>query len=171
MFCFVLYASALYSIQRMKRFRILSGFTLFEALVVIVIVGILAAVAVYSLNVTRASNRDSKRVSDISVLRAGLTQYWLQKASYPQAAAVDLGKPGAGADKLTDNGFVASDQVANTTFLQAVPAGPSGGEYYRYHGSSSGYSLRFTTERTTAYGVAGTWYAHSDGVDKQDVER
>jgi prepilin-type N-terminal cleavage/methylation domain-containing protein len=148
-----------------------SGFTLLEALVVILIVGILAAVAIYSLNLTRASNRDAKRVSDVSVIRAALTQYWLQKASYPQNTAVDLGRPGAGADALTIGGFVSSDQISAPVFLQAVPTGPNAGEYYRYHGSAGGYSLKFTTERPTAYGAAGTWYAHSSGVDKQDVEK
>ena len=155
----------------MKSFRSLPGFTLIEALATILIVGILASVAVYSLSITRASNRDAKRVSDISVLRASLTQYWLQKASYPETTAVDLGKPGVGADKLADGGFVAKDAQSATTFLQSVPVGPSAGEYYRYHGSSQGYSLRFTTERVTAYGAAGTWFAHTDGVDKLDTEK
>lgn len=147
------------------------GFTLLEALVVILIVGILAAVAIFSLNVTRAGNRDSKRISDISVIRAGLTQYWLQKAGYPQSDSVDLARPGANADSLTISGFVSKDQLTQPVFLQAVPSGPKAGEYYHYHGSTQGYSLKFTTERVTAYGPAGTWYAHSDGVDKQDVEK
>jgi len=147
------------------------GFTLLEALVVILIVGILAAIAIFSLSITRASNRDAKRVSDVSVVRAALTQFWLQKAAYPQNSGVDLGRPGSGADSLSLNGFSSADQAAAPIFLQALPTGPKAGEYYRYHGSASGYSLKFTTERGTAYGAAGTWFAHTDGVDKNDVER
>jgi len=157
-------------ISHMNRTR-KSGFTLLEVLVVVAIVGIMAAVAIYSLNITRAGNRDSKRVSDISVIRASLTQFWLQKASYPQSDSVDLSRPGANADKLTIAGFVPQDQQDAVVFLQQVPVGPSAGEYYRYHGSPQGYSLTFTTERQTAYGAVGTWYAHSDGVDKEDVEK
>lgn len=153
----------------MKRLK--SGFTVLEVLVVVVFVGILAAVAIYSLNVTRASNRDAKRVSDVSVIRAALTQYWLQKASYPASAPVDLGRPGAGAEKLTGSGFAGSDSTEVSVFLERVPQGPKSGEYYRYHGSSTGYSLKFTTERPSAYGPAGTWYAHAGGVDMEDVEK
>lgn len=155
----------------MKRSRLSQGFTLLEALVVVLIVGILAAVAIYGLGITRAMNRDTQRVSDVSVIRAALTQYWLQTASYPVSDPVDLGRPGANADKLGDPGFIAADQQPAKTYLQSVPVGPSSGEYYRYHGSAKGYSLRFVTERATAYGAAGTWYAHSTGVDTLDVEQ
>lgn len=148
-----------------------SGFTLLEAVVVIVFVGILAAAAIYSLNLTRASNRDAKRVSDVSVIRAALTQYWLQKASYPMSAPVDLGKPGADADTLTGSGFVAADSNATPVFLDRLPQAPKSREYYRYRGSASGYSLRFVTERPSAYGAPGTWYAHASGVDREDVEK
>ena len=148
-----------------------NGFTILELLVFIVVVGILAAVAIYSLNITRAMSRDAKRVSDVSVLRAALSQYWLQEASYPASNPVDLGKSGAGADLLAANGFTVSQQATQPIFLQASPVGPNAGEYYRYHGSTAGYSLRFTTERATAYGVAGTYYAHAGGVDKEDAEK
>lgn len=148
-----------------------SGFTILEALIVIIVVGILAAVAIYSLNITRASSRDSKRVSDISVMRAAMSQYWLQKASYPVSTPVDLGKPGVGADVLSGSGFTSKDQqLVPPVFIDQVPTGPKVNEYYTYHGSAEGYSLRFTTERPTAYGVAGTWYAHANGVDRTDTE-
>lgn len=145
------------------------GFTILELLVVIAAVGILAAVAIYSLNITRATSRDAKRVSDISVLRAGLTQYWLQKATYPVSDPIDLSK--GGVTVLSGNGWSPRDQAVDPVILEQAPAGPKSGEYYRYHGSNRGYSLRFITERATAYGPAGIWYAHSDGVDRTDEEK
>ncbi len=148
-----------------------SAFTILELLIVIVLVGFLAAIAIYSLNLTRASNRDAKRVSDVSVIRAALSQYWLRTASYPEHAPVDLGKPGARADTLTATGWVERAAVNSPVLIQRVPTGPTVGEFYRYHGSAQGYSLRFKTERQTAYGSAGIWYAHADGVDRVDVER
>ncbi|MCC7357439.1 type II secretion system protein [Candidatus Uhrbacteria bacterium] len=144
------------------------GFTVLELLVVIAIIGILAAVSVYSLSITRASNRDAKRISDIAVMRAALSQHWLQKATYPQSEKVDLGRQGAEADKLTGNGFVAANIDAKPVFLLQVPLGPKAGEYYTYHGDNQGYSLRFVTERPTAYGAPGVYYGHSDGVDTVD---
>lgn len=153
------------------RFKLKEGFTILELLVVVAAVGILAAVAIYSLNVTRATSRDAKRVSDISVIRASLTQHWLQKASYPAADPVDLGRAGTGAEVLAGNGWTSADQVIEPVFLQRIPTGPKAGEYYRYHGSTQGYSLKFTTERETAYGPAATYYAHSGGVDREDAEK
>jgi len=147
------------------------GFSVLELLIVIAVVGIMAAVAVYSLSVTRASNRDAKRISDIAVLRASLSQHWLQKATYPQSEKVDLGRPGAQADKLTGNGFIAREVEASPVYMLQVPVGPKANEYYTYRGSSQGYSLRFVTERPSAYGAAGAYYAHADGVNREDTLR
>lgn len=152
------------------RFRKLRAFSILELLIVLAIVGILAGVAIYALGVSRANSRDSKRVSDVAVLRSSLSQYWLQKASYPVNNGVDLGMPGANADGLTSNGFVGPDG-GGTVILTRVPVGPSAGEYYHYAGTENGYSLRFTTERDTAYGLKGTYFAHAGGVDQQDVEK
>jgi general secretion pathway protein G len=147
-----------------------SGFTLLELLIVIVIVGVLGAVAIYGLGVARTTSRDAKRVSDISVLRSGLTQYWLQKASYPESEGMDIGVPGSNAVGLTSAGFTGSEG-GGAVILQRIPVGPKTGEYYRYKGVASGYSLRFTTERETAFGPGGTYYAHASGVDTEDVEK
>lgn len=147
------------------------GFTILEILVVIVVVGILATVAVYALNVTRAANRDDKRISDVSVLRAGLSQYWLEQATYPASTGVNLGEQGANADKLTSSGFVSANDPSTPVYLLQVPVGPKANEFYYYHGSASGYSIKFTTERPTVYGAAGTYYAHSSGVDKDNSEK
>lgn len=152
------------------RLRHTSGFSILELLIVLVIIGILGTVAIYALGVSRASSRDSKRVSDISVLRSGLTQYWLQKASYPASEPVDLGKTGSGAVGLTSTGFT-GPEGGGVVILQRVPVGPKAGEYYRYSGNTTGYSIRFTTERATAFGPAGTYYAHASGVDTDGAEK
>ncbi len=154
----------------MRRLSLRSGFTILELLIALLIVGILGTFAVYALNVSRAMSRDAKRVSDVSVLRSSLSQYWLQKASYPTSAAVELGKPGSSALGLTTDGFVNSNTGSNV-ILSTLPVGPSVGEYYVYTGSDNGYSLKFRTERATAYGKAGTYFAHASGVDQQDTEK
>jgi prepilin-type N-terminal cleavage/methylation domain-containing protein len=151
-------------------FRRQSGFSILELLIVLAIVGILASVAIYALGVSRATSRDSKRVSDVSVLRSSLSQYWLQMARYPVSDGVDLGVPGGPAVGLTTEGFV-GQQGGGSVILPSLPIGPSSGEYYVYKGTNNGYSLMFTTERATAYGPAGTYFAHASGVDQQDVEK
>ncbi|MBU2612945.1 type II secretion system GspH family protein [Patescibacteria group bacterium] len=150
--------------------RRLKGFSILELLIVLAIVGVLAAVAIYALGISRADSRDAKRVSDVSVLRSSLSQYWLQMARYPVSDGIDLGVPGGQAIGLTTEGFVGADGGGNV-ILPKAPIGPKAGEYYRYKGTASGYSLMFTTERETAYGPPGTYYAHASGVDQEDVEK
>ncbi len=152
----------------MLKIRRLSGVTIPELLIGLLIIGIVIAIFTYALGVQRAMSRDAKRISDIGVMRAALSQFWLQKAAYPVSDGVFLGKPGGGGEKLTGNGFTPAGDNTPPIFLEAVPAGPKSGEYYAYHSTQSGYSLRFTTERATAYGPAGTYYAHANGVDQLD---
>ncbi|MCI0479402.1 type II secretion system GspH family protein, partial [Candidatus Uhrbacteria bacterium] len=111
--------------------RRVKGFSILELLIVLAVVGILAAVAVYALGVSRANSRDAKRISDVSVLRSGLSQHWLLMARYPVNEGVDLGVPGGPAIGLTTDGFVGVDGTGNV-ILPKVPIGPKAGEYYRY---------------------------------------
>lgn len=151
----------------LTRQRLLKGITIPELLIGVLIIGIVISIFVYALGVQRTMARDSKRVSDISVLRAAIGQYYLQKATYPATDGIYIGQPG-GAERLGGNGFTTADDPTTPIFLDRIPTGPTGNEYYAYRGNQSGYSLMFTTERETAYGPAGTYYAHSVGVDQLD---
>ena len=162
----VLFVGAVYC-RRMSQRR---GFTILELLIVLAVFGLLATIAVYAIGVSRATTRDAKRVSDISVLRSALSQYWLQKAGYPANEGVELGKPGQNADGLTTDGFV-GPQGTGSVILPRAPIGPSANEFYRYKGNAGGYSLRFTTERATAFGKPGTYFAHASGIDGEDTEK
>ena len=145
-----------------------SGITILELLIGVLIIGVVVAIFVYFLGVQRAISRDAKRVSDMSVLQASLSQYWLEKAQYPVNKGVYLGKPNSGADKLTADGFVDKANKSNNVFLDFLPIGPTAGEYYFYKGNERGYSLRVKMERNTAYGAPGVYYVHSRNVDRFD---
>ncbi len=147
------------------------GFTVLEALIVLAVFGLLATLAVLSLNSARASLRDAQRLSDVSVVRSALSQYWLDKATYPQTAGVDLGMTGSNSDMLSAAGFVASTDPTQPVYLNRVPTGPKSGEYYRYHGGANGYSIRFQTETDTDLGKANVYYAHAGGIDQDDTEK
>ncbi len=152
-----------------KTFR--RGFTLLEIVIVIAVFGLLATLAVLSLNGARASLRDAQRVSDVSVLRAGLGQYWLEKATYPVSDGMTLGQLGGGSEKLSNAGFVAVEDPSTPVYLDRVPTGPKVGEYYQYRGGPSGYSIRFQTETRTDVGDANVYYAHATGIDNEDVNK
>ncbi|MBU2566327.1 type II secretion system GspH family protein [Patescibacteria group bacterium] len=145
----------------------LAGITIPELLIGLLIVGVVISIFVYALGIQRATSRDAKRVSDISVMRASFGQYWLLKATYPVSEGVYLGS-GAGADRLAGSGLTTVDDTTAPILLDYFPAGPKSGEYYAYRGNDKGYSLLFMTERETAYGPSGTYFAHSTGVDQLD---
>ena len=59
------------------------GFTLIELLVVISIIGLLATLAVVSLNSARAKARDAQRVSDVKQISTALEMYYASNGDYP----------------------------------------------------------------------------------------
>jgi len=138
---------------------------------VLAVFGLLATLAVLSLNSARASLRDAQRLSDVSIIRSSLSQYWLEKATYPQSAGVELGMPGSNTDKLSAAGFVASNDPMQPVYLNRVPTGPKVNEYYRYRAGANGYSIRFQTETRTDLGPANVFYAHATGIDLEDAEK
>ncbi len=60
-----------------------SGFTLFELLVSISIIGILIALGTVSFTTAQQSGRDSRRRSDVTGIRNALEQYYAKNSSYP----------------------------------------------------------------------------------------
>lgn len=151
--------------------RLAKGFTVLEVLIVLAVFGLLVTLAVLSLNSARARTRDAQRLSDISVLRNGLSMYFSEKATFPVTAGLFLGQPGANADVFTSDGFVARDAARPPIYLNRVPMGPTANEYYYYHGGPNGYSLRFKTESETILGKANVFYAHASGIDSADDEK
>ncbi len=143
------------------------AFTILEALIVIAVFGLLATLAVLSLNSARASLRDAQRLSDISTMRAGLSQYWLEKATYPEAEEILVGGPGA--NRFSSAGFVDQADPSTPVYIEFLSSGPRSNEYYLYRGGSSGYSIRFQTETRTDLGEPNVYYAHATGIDQEDA--
>lgn len=148
-----------------------AGFTILEILIVLAVFGLLVTLTGLSVRSARMRMRDAARVSDVSVLRSALGQYWLEKATYPVSSGVNLGQPGTNTDKFSAAGFVSKGDPGAPVYLSSVPTGPKPNEYYRYHGSGAGYSIRFVTESDTTFGKANVFYAHSTGVDGSDQEK
>jgi prepilin-type N-terminal cleavage/methylation domain-containing protein len=84
------------------------GFTLVELLVVVAIIGILAAVSVVSLNTARARARDSRRVADVRQIQTALELYYNDMGTYPAAVA-----PGG------------EIKAGNTVYMSQIPTPPS----------------------------------------------
>ncbi|MDD4607349.1 MAG: type II secretion system protein [Patescibacteria group bacterium] len=76
------------------------GFTLVELLVVIAIIGILATVAVTSLNGAREQARDAKRISDVRQMSTALELHYTAGDTY--TGGCDASEGDAVFDKSTD---------------------------------------------------------------------
>ncbi len=145
------------------------GFSLLEGLIVLAMVGLLAAFAAVSLNSARARTRDAQRLANMSTVRAALQLYWLEKATYPASEGANLGQAATKSEVLTSNGFQAKAEAAGNIFLPQVPTGPKVNEFYLYKGGPNGYSIRFQTESDTEFGKANIYYLHSNGIDRDPM--
>ncbi len=143
------------------------AFTILEVLIVLAVFGLLATLAVLSLNSARASLRDAQRLSDVSTIRAGLSAYWLEKATFPEAEELFVGT--ADTNRLNSAGFVGQNDPSTPVYVEFLSGGPRSNEFYRYRGGADGYSIRFQTETRTTLGPPNVYYAHSDGIDREDV--
>jgi len=59
------------------------GFTIVELLIVIVVIGILAAITIVSFNGIQAKARDAQRSSDVHAITEALQMYYLDNGRYP----------------------------------------------------------------------------------------
>lgn len=68
----------------MKKSR--SGFTIIELLVVVVVIGILAGIVLFSYSSTQARSRDAKRKTDVANIIKAMELYYSDNGKYPQPA-------------------------------------------------------------------------------------
>lgn len=155
------------------------GFTLVELLVVVAIIGLIAGIAVVSVNSTRAKARDTKRLEDIKQIQNALAQRFSDLGMYPPTPAngSKLGSklPGANnAQVLTSSmvGWEAAASAGTTVYLSAVPRDPqSMGEYVYTYTAVPGqelrdYSISFKLEAGSGSFEKGSYAASSAGIQR-----
>ncbi len=81
--CFILVAN-MWAKQKQQ-----SGFTIVELLIVIVVIGILAAITIVAFNGVQQRGRDTKRTTDISSVKQVLEMYKADNGTYPAVCSAD----------------------------------------------------------------------------------
>lgn len=105
-----------------------SGFTLFELLVTISIIGILLAIGVVSFTTAQRSGRDARRRADLTALRNALEEYKASSQLYPA--------------NCTDSTLISS------VLPEGYPVDPQTGELYTSSCNTTQYCICAQLERT-----------------------
>ena len=114
------------------------GFTMIELLIVMAVIGILAALLLSNLASTRSRARDVRRKADLDQTKKALRLYYNDFQQYPADNSGDIYGCGAGGTGQCDWG---SDFTANgAVFMKQLPLDPvnSGNQVYDYTQTSAG---------------------------------
>jgi general secretion pathway protein G len=115
-----------------------AGFTLIEILVVMVIIGIVAAIGFGSFQSSQVKGRDASRKSDLGQISKALETYYNDKGQYPiDAAGLISGCGGGGTCEWGD----AFTDENGTNYMIEIPADPRTNMNY-YYSSSDGTSYQ-----------------------------
>src|SRR3982751_6956611 len=92
-----------------------SGFTIVELLIVIVVIGILAALVIVTYNGIQQKARDTERKTDVNAIHGQVEAYYAQNGKYPTLANLNdstwrgSNMKGLDAEALKDPKNAASD--------------------------------------------------------------
>lgn len=142
------------------------GFTIVELLIVIVVIGILAAISIVAYNGIQNRANNAKTASAINILKKALMSYAIDNARYPVTATAclgsgypDLNSDGRG-DCGTNNGAVT---YSNSTTMDTAlsPYGGNASPSMKQYSTGGWVQYGVTFEYVSTYtldGVSNPWW-------------
>jgi general secretion pathway protein G len=131
----------------LKSLKKQEGFTLLELLIVIVIIAILALLIIPNITSAPKKARDTKRKTDITTIRKGLEEYFVNNNVYPSSSGV-----------ITTGGSVLAElSTGAAPIMKTLPQDPkSGWPGYTYTpgNSNSTYTLSSCLENDQDNGAS-----------------
>lgn len=126
------------------------GFTIVELLIVIVVIGVLASIAIVAYNGVQAGARDAKRKSDVAAIVKALELYYTEKGHYPNATTYTPGSTTINAAwSTTADASWANLEAVLQPYIAKLPRDPVStpavdvrsvvGYDYQYFGNQSSY--------------------------------
>lgn len=119
------------------------GFTIVELLIVIVVIGILAAITIVAYNGIQGRARDTARTSAITSVMKALEYYRVDNTAYPSVGTDNVGYP-----------LSTLSTALVPTYIKAIPNDPNTSamnyQYVRGTTASNAYGIRISYEAKTA---------------------
>ena len=140
-----------------------SGFTIVELLIVIVVIGILAAITIVAYNSVQTRARDNIRKSDIAQLAKARESFYAVNGNYPMSAGWCTQPSGPA--------YIAAVAAEMAPFISKVPTDPLYGgthqDYFYRNIADQGYYLHaeLEGEDRTDDGIGGC--TRTNGLDNE----
>src|SRR4051812_15151276 len=99
-----------------------SGFTIVELLIVIVVIGILAALVITTYSGIQAKARNSKRQTDVQAVQTQLEAYFAQNGHYPSLTDMNTASWRGTNMKSLDDGALQDPQGSAPTLVTSPAA-------------------------------------------------
>ncbi len=113
------------------------GFTIVELLIVIVVIGILAALVLNTFSGVQKRARDSERQTDINSLSTQLEVYYNDNGGYPALSQIDTGTEATTLFKGMDAEAISAPGQTGESLLDVYSATPNK-DQYSYQAYNSG---------------------------------